>query len=100
MCLHFRFLFLKALFKQTLTVSRSVEGSETIFTCETEKEGKVAEWYKDNNKKTDNIDVQDTEDGYIHKLTIKHTKVEDRGTYKIQVNGVPREVDLEVLGNK
>ncbi|CAC5377872.1 unnamed protein product [Mytilus coruscus] len=89
-------LEVKALFKRPLKVSRSVEGSHTIFECETEKEDNDVEWFKDNVKMTDNTEKLETEEGYIYKFTIKKTHVKDSGTYRIQKNGIHSEVILEV----
>ncbi|CAC5373142.1 TTN [Mytilus coruscus] len=84
------------MFKRRLKDMKSVEGSHTIFECETEKDNSAVEWFKDDVKMTGNTAKIETEEGQIFKLTIKHTRVEDRGIYRIEKNGIRSEATLEV----
>lgn len=90
------------MFKQHLKNQTSVEGSFTIFVCETEEENSDVKWFKDGVKMVDgNKKIKmETELGHIFKLTIKRTSLLDSGTYSIRVNGVLSEAALAVKGNR
>lgn len=49
---------------------------------------------------TVNSEKLETEQGYIYKLTIKHTRVKDSGAYRIEINGIRSEAVLGVKGNQ
>ncbi|CAC5390359.1 unnamed protein product [Mytilus coruscus] len=89
-------LQVKALFKRPLENIKSVEGSDAIFECVTEKENSDVEWFKDDVKMTYNTEKLETEQGYIYKLTIKHAGVQDSGTYRIEKNCIRSEAVLQV----
>lgn len=81
-----------------------MEGSHTVFECETEKQNGDVEWFKDDVNITDDIDkfeteMIETEQGYIYNLKIKYTNVKDSGNYKIVKNGIQKEASLDVQGN-
>ncbi|VDI80926.1 Hypothetical predicted protein [Mytilus galloprovincialis] len=91
-------LEVKELFKRPLENVSTVEGSETIFVCETEKEDSPAEWFQKGNRVTNytkNVQIE-TLPGYIHKLIIPKTSLSDGGKYNINKNGVSCAAMLEV----
>lgn len=83
---------------------RCVEGSHTVFECETKKRNGGVDWFKDGVKITHDIDKFETENieteqGYIYRLKIKYTNVTDSGNYRIVKNGFQKEATLDVEGN-
>ncbi|XP_071150426.1 obscurin-like protein 1 [Mytilus edulis] len=91
--LNVQVLFIRPL--QDITI---LEGSHTAFECETEKEDGVVNWFKDDVKLTVDSTKQETDQGYIYKLEIKHALVKDGGSYRIEINCIRSEADLEVEG--
>lgn len=77
MCLHRHFSSQIALFKQPLQVSRSVQGSHTIFEYKTGKEYNDVEWFKDDVQITVYTVKLKSEEGCIYEFTINPTNVED-----------------------
>lgn len=77
-----------------------LEGDDTVFECETEKEDGDVEWFNGEVKITDNIENMETTEGYIYKMTIKRASVQNSGIYRIIKNGVFSEAQLEVQGNQ
>ncbi|CAG2194444.1 TTN [Mytilus edulis] len=91
----------KQMFKKTLTKVTIVEGSGAMFECETEEENSPVEWFKDGktiNDTSENIKMESLQ-GYIYKLTITSTSLQDTGTYTILKNGIRNEAVLEVKGD-
>lgn len=94
----FIFNFQLALFRRTLNDLKTVEGSYTIFECETEKENGTIKWVKEDINITKNINRLETNQGYIYTLAFKHACVYDSGKYRFEKNGICSEATLEVKG--
>ncbi|VDI74011.1 Hypothetical predicted protein, partial [Mytilus galloprovincialis] len=95
-------VIVKPMFKQPLQNKTSVEGSNTTFECETEKENSDSEWFKDGVKMVDgNKKIKmETVLGHTFKLTIKCISLLDNGKYSIRVNGILSEAELDVKCNQ
>lgn len=96
----FLFKFHTALFKRPLTNLNTVEGLPTAFECETEEDSSPVEWFKGDNKVSNDIKntKMETIRGYIHRLTIYNTSLEDSGKYRINKKGIWSESVLDVQG--
>lgn len=94
----FFLIFLIALFKRPLAKTTTLEGSDTIFECQTEEQNSAVEWFKDGNELTDLRYKRLTLPDNIHKLTIQHTSIRDGGKYSIEKNGFYCEAVLSVKG--
>lgn len=74
-----------------------MEGLEVTLECETEKAFPVM-WYKDGKEinSLPNIKLMTIKSTY--KLTILQTSLEDKGKYKIKINNISSDADLDVKG--
>lgn len=79
-----------------------MEGLEVSFECEAEKPFPIA-WFKDNILVNDSSKFKiEILHNKVHKLTIRMTKMEDKGKYRIQMIDKPDITccsDLDVKGN-
>lgn len=95
------FFFLQiAMFKLALVNSTVLEGSSTVFECETEDESSAIKWFKNDAKLAEiqkNI-IMETLPDHIYKLKIASTRLGDKGTYSIKKNGVCSKAVLNVKG--
>ncbi|VDI67986.1 titin [Mytilus galloprovincialis] len=91
-------LVVKALFKRPLENISILEGSDTIFECQTEEENSPIEWFHEGKPVTNNSQNVKMEKlpGYIYKLTISQTGRSDGGKYHIKKNGVDSQAILVV----
>lgn len=79
---------------------KCIEGSHTVFECKTKNEYGAVDWFKDGIKLAVNSTKEKTYEGYIYRLEIKYAIVKDRGRYRIEINRIRSEADLEVKGNQ
>lgn len=65
----------------------TLEGSDTILECQTEKQNSAVEWFKNGNELIELRYKRLTLPDNIHKLKIQHTSIRDGGKYSIEKNG-------------
>ncbi|CAC5375169.1 TTN [Mytilus coruscus] len=91
-------LDVKGLFKRPLMNMTIMEGLKASFECEVEKPYR-GEWYKDGKQiKSSSAIAIDTIQDRVHKLTILHTTIKDKGKYEIKINNIISGADLDVKG--
>lgn len=92
------FLYFQAFFKRQLENKTIMEGINVQFECEAEKPYPVV-WFKDNMQVMESSRFQIKTHENFHILTIHSTTLEDKGTYRIQMNDMSCDADLDVKGN-
>lgn len=89
------------MFKEKLKNTTIVEGSKTIFECQTEERNGFVVWFKNEleiTKDTENMKME-AFSGCVYKLTISKTSIENGGNYKINKKAICSEAVLDVKGN-
>jgi hypothetical protein len=73
-----------------------LEHQSLVLECEVSKPNKPAKWFKNGQEVSASFRVKLTADGKIHKLMIDDAKLDDKGQYKVQIDGVESEATVLV----